>query len=150
MPTKHVMPKAGTRTVNLNHIIKVLRSSDEGLWAENQWIFDGEMRFLDKEPIVGNKVCFTSIHRSGNTFMRQYLELLTGVATGGDVKFDISSILQILGSKGEEHLDDAVWIVKSHTPWAKADSPLWTANKVVCIVRNPMDVIVSYLHRKAL
>jgi hypothetical protein len=93
MPSKLIVPKLGTRTVNLNHIIKVLRSKDEGLWAENKWIFDGEMRFLDKEPIDGKKVCFTSIHRSGNTFMRQYLEMLTGVATGGDVKFDISSIL---------------------------------------------------------
>lgn len=132
-------PASGTRTVNLQHLIEVLKSSDEQLWEDNRWMFDGEMRFLDGQPIAGNKVCFTSIHRSGNTFMRQYLEMLTGVATGGDVQFNIASILQFLGSKGEEIQDDRTWIVKSHTPWAKADSPVWTANKVICIVRNPMD-----------
>lgn len=71
----HMVPAPGTRTVNLQHLIEVLRSSDKQLWEDNRWMFDGEMRFLDGQPIAGNKVCFTSIHRSGNTFMRQYLEI---------------------------------------------------------------------------
>lgn len=31
-----------------------------------------------------NKVAFTSYSRSGNTFLRKYLEEITGVCTGSD------------------------------------------------------------------
>lgn len=50
-----------------------------------------------------------------------------------------------MGMKGEDIVDDSVWVVKSHSPWCMPFAPVFTANKMVCIVRNPMDVIVSWL-----
>ena len=48
--------------------------------------------------------------------------------------------------KGEEVVDDSVWIVKSHSPWVMLEAPVFYANKVIVIVRNPMDTNLSWLH----
>ena len=95
----------------------LLKSSDEALWDRSKWMFDGNFRFLDNEENKSNKVGFCSFPRSGNTFMRRYLELLTGIQTGADCTFDVSITLQMQGLKGEGIQDDTVWIVKSHSPW---------------------------------
>ena len=57
-------------------------SKDPALMTEHAWVWDGEFRFLDGESLDGNKIGFTSIWRSGNAFLRRYLELVTGIATG--------------------------------------------------------------------
>ena len=50
------------------------------------------------------------------------------------------------GMKGEDIVDDTVWIVKSHSPWVMPDAPLFNANKMLVIVRNPLDTCLSWLH----
>ena len=69
---------AGARTLNLNTLRNILISTDESLFQQNEWIWDGEFRFLDGAPIE-KRVGFTSYPRSGNSFLRRYLEQLTGV-----------------------------------------------------------------------
>jgi hypothetical protein len=73
-----------TKVVNLKELIKVLKSKDEGLFRNAHWIYENENRFLDGEPNTSNKVAFASFPRSGNTFLRKYFEMLTGIQTGAD------------------------------------------------------------------
>ena len=62
----------------------LLKSKDEALWENAKWMFDGQFRFLDGEPNKSQKVAFCSFPRSGNTFLRRYIEMLTGICTGAD------------------------------------------------------------------
>ena len=67
--------KASSRTVNINKLIEILKSKDEKLLTENAWMFDGEFRFLDGAKIPdGFKIAFDTWPRTGNTFLRRYLE----------------------------------------------------------------------------
>lgn len=50
-------------------------------------MFEGGAKFLDGKKNTGNKLAFISFPRSGNSFLRKYLESLTGVITGSDVTF---------------------------------------------------------------
>lgn len=52
---------------------------------ELMWMFDGVDRFLDNTEIKGDRVCFASYPRVGNTFLRRCLEHVTGVTTGSDM-----------------------------------------------------------------
>ena len=77
-----IRAKPETKVLNLNTLLKVLRSNDQKLWQESKWIFpdkDDVTRFLDGQPNKSNKIAFASFPRSGNTFLRKYTELLTGV-----------------------------------------------------------------------
>jgi len=101
---------------------------------------------LDGTQNKSNKIGFQSFPRSGNTFLRKYCELLTGVETGGDNTLNVNVHLQLQGLKGEHIVDDTVWIVKTHSPWIMPDAPVFHCNKMIVIVRNPLDVIISFLH----
>jgi len=59
-------------------------------------------------------------------------------------------MLQLQGLKGEDIVDDTVWIVKTHSPWCMPFAPLYKANKMMCVVRNPLDVVLSWLNLVAL
>jgi len=48
--------------------------------------------------------------------------------------------------KGEDIVDDTVWIVKTHSPWVMIYAPKFKAQKVMCVLRNPLDVIVSWMN----
>ena len=50
------------------------------------------------------------------------------------------------GIQGEDIVDDSVWVVKTHSPWMMVEAPVFHANKMVVIVRNPLDVIPSWLN----
>ena len=51
------------------------------------------------------------------------------------------------GMKGEEIVDDTCWIIKSHFPLALFESPpVFSANKSIVIVRNPLECIISWLN----
>lgn len=78
--------------------------------------------------------------------MRKYFELLTGVETGADNTLNVNVHLQLQGLKGEDIVDDTVWIVKTHSPWIMPDAPVFFCNKIICIIRSPIDVIISFLH----
>mmetsp|Transcript_30026 Transcript_30026/g.21783 ORF Transcript_30026/g.21783 Transcript_30026/m.21783 type:complete len:211 (+) Transcript_30026:468-1100(+) len=122
----------------------MMRSKDRTLYEESKWQFDGHARFLDGEKINGNKVGFLSYPRSGNSFLRKTLESTVGIPTGGVISLHTSTSLQIMGLKGEYITDDTTWIVKSHHPYKMPLSLTCDVNKVLVIVRNPMDVIISY------
>jgi len=62
----------------------LLRSKDAEAWEKNKWIYDGKLRMLDGEKINSNKIALASFPRSGNTFLRKYTDLLTGIHTGAD------------------------------------------------------------------
>lgn len=105
-------------TVNFKQLKDMLASKDEKEYQKMQWIFDGQDRFLDGSPKPGNKVAFCSFPRSGNSFLRKYLEKLTGITTGSDNDIRANICLMMAGLKGEYIVDDTVWIVKSHHPWS--------------------------------
>ena len=52
----------------------------------------------------------------------------------------------MMGMKGEDTVDDKCWVIKSHSPWIMPEAPVFNANKVVVIVRNPLDTNISWLH----
>ena len=108
-------------------------------------MFDGNNRFLDGEPNKSHKIAFCSFPRSGNTFMRRYIEMLTGIATGGDNSLLLATDLQMIGMIGEGIVNDTCWVIKTHSPWMKPYSPPFTANKCIVVVRNPLDSCVSWL-----
>ena len=46
---------------------------------------------------------------------------------------------------GEEVVDDRAWIIKSHHPMTNPLQLDFVSNKVICIVRNPVDAMVSMI-----
>ena len=68
---------------------------------------------------IGESVAFQSYPRSGNTFLRMYLEKISGIWTGSDMSlkmtFDESMSLGMLGQNITCD-DNRVWITKSHYP----------------------------------
>jgi hypothetical protein len=38
----------------------------------------------------GNKIGLASFPRSGNSFLRKFLEQITGITTGGEIRMDIA------------------------------------------------------------
>lgn len=123
----------------------MLKSKEVSLYEkavkDNLW--DGEFRFLDMKPLK-TKVSFLSYPRSGNSLMRRVLEQSFGVATGSSGSLHTGTYLQINGLKGQHITDDRCWIVKSHHPTAAPKVMKFMSDKVLCIVRNPLDVIVSF------
>ena len=65
----------------------------------------------------GERVVFQSYPRTGNTFLRSYLEKITGVFTGTDMDIDWT-FMCIPGSLGQNITGETnrVWITKTHEP----------------------------------
>ena len=104
-----------------------------------------ELSFLDYTAgEAQEKVLLTSFPRSGNTLIRTYLEQLTSIPTGSDcdIRRPLNRQLKEMGLSGEGKIDNSVWIVKSHYP-ERIGVDRFFANKVVVIVRNPLDSIFS-------
>lgn len=49
-----------------------------------------------------------------------------------------------MGLKGESHIDDSVWIAKSHHPFSIKQAVPLPSNKTFVCVRHPLDVFPSY------
>ena len=115
---------------------------------ENAWLWDGTFHFLDKKESLHhdhrNHVGFTSFARSGNAFLRRYIEQITGVVTGSTLTLHMATAVQIMSMKGEYVADDSVWIARGHHPLINPASLSFKANKTFCCVRNPLDVFQSY------
>ena len=102
-----------------------------------------EPRFLDETvDMTGNRVTFTSFPRSGNSFLRKIIEQVTGVHTGGDIPVAEGLPLQQQGMIGTIFGNNQIWVTKTHYPWVKQPN-IFTAEKVICIARNPIDNIPS-------
>jgi len=82
----------------------------------------------------------------GNSFLRSFIENVTGIHTGADMNVNLTCHMQTAGLAGEDIQCDSglVWITKTHWPM---ESPFgaakYTASKAFVIVRNPMDSLVS-------
>jgi hypothetical protein len=131
------------KTINFKTLMEVLKSKDESLFNNNKWIFDGDFKFCDGEKLP-TKIAFNTYPRSGNSFLRKYMEQMTGISTGATVSLHTSTSLQIQGLKGEYIVDDRTWIIKAHHPIYLPDVLEFKSDKVVCCVRNPLDVIPSF------
>jgi len=71
----------------------ILRSKDASLMEENAWMFDGQIRLLDGAPIpTGQKVAFDTWPRTGNSFLRKFLEQVSGVFTGANMPLEMTSM----------------------------------------------------------
>ena len=103
----------------------------------------GVPTFLDGKSIAGDKVCYMTYPRSGNTFLRKYLEIITGVTTGSEIEASVWHLPLI----GENIVDDSVWIIKSHGPIARVRTAEdFIMNKIIVLMRNPFAVIISMAH----
>ena len=84
--------------------------------------------------------------RSGNSFLRRVLELVTGVYTGSDLNLDVN--LNMIGGNvaGEETVshENLCWITKTHWPLeSPPGSAKFSAQKCISVVRNPIDILPS-------
>lgn len=97
--------------------INLLKSRELSLLKDNAWIFEGLSKFLDMSESFP-KLTYATYPRSGNSFFRKYFETITGLTTGNDIecKYMVNLALQLQGFKGQEVVDDKVWIVKTHYP----------------------------------
>ena len=93
--TQHCRARPTAPVLNLKSLMSLLKSKDEVLWENQKWIYEvtGGV-FLDGEPLLGNKIAFASFPRSGNTFLRKCLTLLTGVPTGSDNTLHTDTAMQ--------------------------------------------------------
>lgn len=127
-----IAPGKNALTINYDDLMNTYKSKDEELFKKNQWMFEGKANFLNKkQSLDGNKVAFISFPRSGNSFLRKYLESLTGIITGSDCPMTFSTGLLIAGLAGEQVIDDSVWVIKSHNPWNIINSVKFTCNKSI-------------------
>jgi len=121
----------------------LLASKEAEELKEHEWVFDDHFRFLDSAE-TSQKVAFTSMPGSGELTLRNLIEKVSGLSTGSTVSLNTSTQHQCLGEKGEAITDDRVWIVKTHHPGMTSKGLHFDANKVLCLVRNPLDVIENY------
>ena len=73
--------------------------------------------------MTGNQVCFQSFPRTGNSFLRRVIELVTGVYTGSDMNLNLTLQVVFDNMLGEETFshDNLTWVTKTHWP---IESPL--------------------------
>jgi hypothetical protein len=68
---------------------------------------------------------------------------MTGIATGSCSALHSGTFLQVFGLKGEYVVDERVWITKGHHPTLMPFALSMKSDKVICVVRNPIDSIIS-------
>ena len=119
---------------------------------ELNWTEEGQFRFLDGESLNGNMVALQSFPRSGSTFLRCYLEAITDITTGSDSNIEDSFNLAMMGMKGQNTVSDSnkVWITATNYPLQPENAFIFNAQKMICIVRNPLETIASNAYEYAL
>lgn len=145
-PQMRIRARPETALLSMEELVQVFRSKDESIWRESAWMFEDEPKFLSATDTNSwNKCAIASFPRSGTSFLRNYCELLTGVQTGSDTPLRVTVDHQMLGSKGEGLTDETCWLVKTHSPFIMSETRPFKANKMIYVIRNPLDVIVSLL-----
>ena len=96
--------------------------------------------------MTGNMVAFHSYPRCGNTFLRRLIEQVSGIYTGADMNIDWCTPETMMGLLGTYHVCDerTVWITKTHYPVGLGTEAPFNAQKMIIVVRNPIDVIPSF------
>lgn len=152
LDSQNIVMNVSDRTIDLEEHIEFLSSSaPKDLLLYRQLIKEGSLfgpqaRFLSGKPQAA--ISYTSYPRSGNTFLRKYLENITGIATGSDqlMKFSLNVELQYSGFKGEGIVKERCWINKTHFPFRTPMDHQYDTQVVLLAVRNPLDVFVSFFH----
>lgn len=80
--------------------------------------------------------------------MRKILEDATGVVTGSIYSNSVYVNFQLMfnGFKGEGRHDNSAWLLKSHFPVQWPGSHTFSASRSLVCVRNPIDIIASYIN----
>ena len=79
--------KAGpdTPTLNFDHLKELYLSKDLSRNSEFDWMAKESNRFLDGTvDMKEHSVTFSSYPRAGNTFLRRYMETITGITSGSN------------------------------------------------------------------
>lgn len=132
--------------MNFAQLKELLLSKDLSRSAELDWISSKNLRFLDGTDITGQQIAFQSYPRSGNSFLRRVLELISGVYTGSDQRINVTLHMVWGNLAGEETVshDNLCWVTKTHWPMAiPLGAPKFAAQKCISIARNPIDVLPS-------
>ena len=82
-----LVPGKNCKLINFHDLKDLLLSKDNARQPELDALLHGSLKFLSSEtkpPLVA----FASFPRSGNTFLRKYLENITGIYTGADLPAD--------------------------------------------------------------
>ena len=154
---RRVRPGPESTTVDFGELVDTLLSSDEGLLQTNSWMFSDKkhVKFLQSAgqaksgrtvSNTGSIVSYISYPRCGNSFLRKYLQDITGIATGSDMSVEFCVDLQMGDFCGEEITDDAVWVRKTHDPKWNLCNKTNICNMGIVCVRNPFDTIASIMH----
>lgn len=144
-----VVPGLDTPTLNFDQVKETLLGKDLSRDSEFNWITKERDRFLDQSVSMREHgVGFCSYPRSGNTLLRVYLEQITGITTGSNVRTTGGALtLQVTGLKGEVHNcdDNDVWITKWHPyqSYGDVEFKTFTGSRMIYLVRNPIDMFVS-------
>ena len=119
-------------------IYKFHSDSQAKIWVPKQFHNCKKMSFRDS----GIPTLLVSFPGSGNSWVRQLLETITGIYTGSDRDCDVDYIEA--GMLGEGIVSDNVIAVKFHL------GPLpenWTFKKIIYLIRNPYDTFVAEYKR---
>lgn len=127
--------------------MQLLRSKEKADFARFKSLTEGKVSFLDgQHDLTGNRVAMQSFVRSGNSFLRNCLERITGVYTGADMNIKHTFFEAMMGMLGQYITSDSnlVWVTKTHCPHAIPGDKAFKAEKMIVIARNPIDVITSF------
>ena len=84
-----------SETVNFLWLKDLLLSTDLDRLPELAHLGSNQPKFLDgKVNMIGNNVCFASFPRTGNTFLRRFIEQCTGTTTGSDMPLFVTQTMQ--------------------------------------------------------
>lgn len=86
-----VIPGPDTPTVNFTNLREILLSKDLAKGDVLNWTKQ-ELRFFDQTvDLTGNRILFASFPRTGNTMTRNFLEAVTGIYTGSDMRLFLTA-----------------------------------------------------------
>jgi len=136
---------SSAKVLNAKEHVALLLSKDATLLEMNKDLFDGNSHLCDGAPL-DIRVSLTGYVRSGTNYLRRVIEQITGLATGSTTPLSYGTMTQLLICKADLIHDDRVWFKKSHTPILSGGSgpaPPFDCDKLLVIVRNPLDVFYS-------
>ena len=80
------IPGPECKTLNFDYLMDLWLSKDMTRLTEMTALGEGTPKFLDgKVSMDGHRVAFPSFPRTGNSFLRKYLQQVTGISTGSDM-----------------------------------------------------------------
>lgn len=125
--------------------MELLVSKDINRYEAEKELFNNIPKFLDRTEELDMRVLVTSWPRSGNSQFRKYLESMYGIYTGSATPLSgyLCAILQLQGFLGESIRDNRILFEKTHYP-GRCNAVVLKANKVIVLVRNPIDVLLSH------